>query len=43
MSDAVALLGRTSERDDAAEGARELGSALRARLVGEVEPPRVAR
>jgi len=40
---AVALLGRTSERDDTAEGARELGELLGARMVGEVEPPRVAR
>lgn len=40
---AVALLGRTSERDDTAEGARELGELLGARTVGEVEPPRVGR
>ncbi len=43
MEGAVALLGRTSERDDTAEGARELGELLGARMVGEVEPPRVAR
>ena len=40
---AVALLGRTSERDDTGEGARELGLAIGARLVGEVAPPRTAR
>ena len=38
---AVALLDRTSERDDTAEGARELGELLGARMVGEVQPPRV--
>jgi arginase family enzyme len=37
----VALLGRTSERDETAQGARELGELLGARLVGEVEPPRL--
>ena len=40
---AVALLGRTSERDDTAEGARELGELLGARIIGRVEPPRGAR
>ena len=42
MRTAVALLGRTSERDDTAAGARELGALLGARMVGEVVPPRVA-
>jgi arginase/N-omega-hydroxy-L-arginine amidinohydrolase len=37
----VALLGRTSERDETAVGARELGALLGAENVGEVEPPRV--
>ena len=41
MAGVVALLGRTSERDETAQGARELGELLGARLVGEVEPPRV--
>lgn len=40
---AVALLGRTSERDDTAEGARELAGLIGARTVGGVEPPRVGR
>jgi arginase family enzyme len=39
----VALLGRTSERDETAQGARELGELLGARLVGEVAEPRVGR
>jgi arginase len=39
----VALLGRTSERDDTAQGAREIGELIGAQLVGEVEPPRVGR
>lgn len=39
---ALALLGRTSERDDTALGARELGELLGARTVGEVQPPRTA-
>lgn len=43
MEGAVALLGRTSERDDTAAGARELGELIGARMVGEVEPPRVGR
>lgn len=43
LGPAVGLLGRTSERDDTAEGARELGELLGARMVGEVQPPRVGR
>ena len=43
MAGVVALLGRTSERDDTALGARELGLLLGAREVGTPEPPRVAR
>ena len=41
MAGVVALLGRTSERDETAQGARELGELLGARMVGEVQPPRV--
>lgn len=43
MSRVVALLGRTSERDESAAGARELGELLGAEMVGEVQPPRVGR
>jgi arginase len=43
QAETVALLGRTSERDGTAEAARELGELLGARMVGAVEPPRVAR
>src|SRR4051794_36499647 len=43
MAGVVALLGRTSERDDTALGARELGTLLGAREVGQPEPPRAAR
>lgn len=39
---AVALLDRTSERDDTAAGARELGELIGARMIGAVQPPRVA-
>src|SRR3954469_22923394 len=42
MAGVVALLGRTSERDDTSLGARELGLLLGAREVGAPEPPRVA-
>ncbi|MFL5847293.1 MAG: arginase family protein [Solirubrobacteraceae bacterium] len=43
MEGAVAILSRTSERDDAAEGARELGELIGAEVVGEVQPPREGR
>ncbi|MCW2967585.1 MAG: arginase family protein [Solirubrobacteraceae bacterium] len=43
MRPAVALLGRTSERDETSVGARELGELVGAQMVGEIEPPRTAR
>jgi arginase family enzyme len=42
MRHAVALLGRTSERDETAAGAHELGELLGAKMVGDVQPPRSA-
>jgi arginase family enzyme len=41
MAGVVALLGRTSERDDTALGARELGALVGAREVGDLAEPRV--
>jgi arginase family enzyme len=43
MAGVVALLGRTSERDDTALGARELGELVGAREVGELAVPRLGR
>lgn len=43
MAGVVALLGRTSESDETALGAREIGALVGAREVGELAVPRSAR